>query len=128
MAAISGTAGSVVYVSGGTPVIDELTEWSLSIANDTVETTAWGDTWKEFLPLIPGATGSFSGNHSHGSVQLGLGTALATGTLVGLKLYLNATQGYSGSAYLTGQNPATSITGKADTSYDFTMSGAVTAF
>jgi len=126
--AISGTAGSVVYVSGGTPVVDELTEWSLSISNDTVETTYWGQTWKSFLPLIPGASGSFSGNHTHGSVQLALGTALAVGTLIGLKLYVNATQGYSGSAYLTGQSPSISISGKADTSFDFTFSGAVAAF
>jgi len=126
--AISGTLGSVVYVAGGTPVVDELTEWSLSIANDTVDTTSWGNTWKTVLPLIPGATGSFSGNHTHGSVQLALGTALAVGTFIGLMLYVNATQGYSGSAYLTGQSPATSISGKADTSFDFTMSGAVAAF
>ena len=64
MAYVSGTAGSVAYVSGGTTVVTGVHEWSIDVGQETPETTAFGDQWRTYvagirdwtgmLPLAPG--------------------------------------------------------------------------
>lgn len=126
MAANSGTAGSVVIVAGGTAIVGEMAEWSVSFAMDPVETTAFGDNWREYVPSVRGVTGSFSGNWDRtDAIQ---GTVIAyqlAGSALTLRL-MSGTAYYSGQAYLTGQEPSISQTGKADVSFNFTGSGAWT--
>ena len=124
MAALSGTAGSVVYATSATGI----SEWSLDLSHSPVETTAFGNDWQAYVPSIRGATGSFSGNFDYAvAAQLNAGTALLAGTAFALKLYLDGTKYFNiATVYVTGWSPSISQSGKADVSFDFTVSGAVT--
>lgn len=128
MAALSGTAGSVVYMTGGTTVVGEIAEWSLDINMSPVETTAFGDNWASYIPSIRNATGSFSGNFNHSdTAQSSLMNAMLGGSAVAFRLYVTSSKYFNiGTAYLTGMGPSISQTGKADTSFTFQNSAAVT--
>ncbi len=128
MAALTGTAGSVLYVAGGTTVVGNISEWSLDLSHSPVETTAFGNNWQMYVPSIRGATGAMSGNFDHANaMQQNIATALLNGTAVALQLHLDDTKYFNiGTAYVTGYSPSISQAGKADVSFDFTVSDAVT--
>lgn len=127
-AGLSGTAGSVVYTTGGTTVVGSIKEWSLSLSHSPVETTAFGDIWQTYIPSLHNATGSFAGNFDTGdAAQTSLTGASLGGSACAFRLYLSPTKYYNiGTAYITGQGPAVSNDGKAETSFDFQVSGPVT--
>ena len=125
MAALSGTAGSIV--AAGTAV-GEMAEWSLDIGHSPVQVTAFGDVWEEYIPSLRNATGTFSGNFdTSNTVQTALTNAMLGGSAVALSFYVSPTKYFAaGTAYLTGMSPAISVAGKADVSYNFQASGPVT--
>jgi len=128
MAAISGTLGSVVYMTGGTATVGEIREWSLDLGHSPVDVTAFGDSWERYMPSIRNATGAFSGNMDTASAQqTALRNSMLGGSAVALRLYVNASNYFNvGTSYLTGMSPGVSVDGKVDTSFDFQVSGAVT--
>lgn len=128
MAALSGTAGSVVYTTGGTTTVGEIREWSLDLSHSPVDVTAFGDVWERYVPSIRGATGSMSGNFDNSDTAQGnLNSAMLGGSAIALRLYVNGTNYFNvGTAYLTGQSPSVSVDGKVDNSYNFQVSGPVT--
>lgn len=128
MAALSGTAGSVVYMTGGTTTVGEIAEWALDISHSPVDATAFGNDWAKYVPSIRNATGTFSGNFDHAdSAQASLINAMLAGSVVAFRLYVAPTKYFNiGTAYLTGMGPSISQTGKGDTSYSFQNSAAVT--
>jgi len=125
MAALTGTAGSVVY--GGTAV-GEIREWSLDLSHSPVDVTAFGDSWERYVPSIRGSTGSFSGNmDTTDVVQTALRNTMLGGSALAFKLYVSPTAFYNvGTAYLTGNSSGVSVDGKVDVGYDFQVSGPVT--
>lgn len=128
MSALSGTAGSVVYMTGGTAVVGEIAEWSLDISHSPVDATAFGNDWAKYVPSIRNATGSFQGNFdSADSAQASLISSMLDGSAVAFRLYVSPTKYFNvGTAYLTGMGPAISQTGKGDVSFSFQNSAAVT--
>jgi hypothetical protein len=128
MAALSGTAGSAVIVAGGTAIVGEIAEWSLSLGMDTVEVTAFGDNWDEVLPSVRNATGSFSGNFDPAdAIQGTVVSYMMAGSALALRLYASGTKYFNvGTAYVTGMEPGISQKGKADISFNFKASGPVT--
>jgi hypothetical protein len=126
--ALSGTAGSVVFMTGGTTTVGAITEWSLDLSHSPVETTAFGDGWQTYIPSIRNATGSFSGNfYDSDTAQSSLNASMLAGSAIALRLYVSGTKYYNvGTAYLTGQGVSISNDGKAENSYDFQVSGPVT--
>lgn len=126
--ALSGTLGSVVYLTGGTTTVGAIKEWSLSLSHNPVETTAFGDVWQTYIPSLRNATGSFAGNYdTSDTVQTSLRNAMLGGSALALRLYVNGSNYFNvGTAYLTGNNPAISNDGKAENAFDFQVSGAVT--
>ena len=127
MAAASGTLGSVVIVAGGTSVVGEIAEWSADFSMSPVETTAFGDSWAEYVPSIRTATGSFSGNwDSTNTPQGSVDAYMLAGSAITLRLYVNASKYYSGSALITGAGESVSNSGKAEVSYDWQSTGAWT--
>lgn len=125
---LSGTAGSVVYMTGGTTLVDEIAEWSLDISHSPVDATAFGNDWAKYVPSIRNATGAFQGNFDNAdSAQSSLLNAMLGGSAVAFRLYVSASKYFNiASAYLTGMGPAISQTGKADISYSFQNNGTVT--
>ena len=125
--ALSGTAGSVAYITGGTTAVGSIKEWSLSLTHNPVETTAFADVWQTYIASIRGATGSFSGNGDiNDSAHTSLRNAMIGGSAVALRFY-NGPDYYweAGTAYLTGNERSISNDGKLELSYDFTVSGAI---
>lgn len=124
---LSGTAGSVVLVSGGTSLIGGMNEWSLDLSHSPVETTEFGEDWASYIPSIKNATGSFSGNQSATDTAQGaLRDAFLGGSAVALRLYVNGAKYYDvGTALLTGMGPSIGVSGKGEISYDFQVSGPV---
>lgn len=125
---LSGTAGSVVYMTGGTTVVGEITEWSLDLNMSPVETTAFGQNWKKSVASIRSATGSFMGNFATDDTsQTALRNAMLGGSAIALRLYDNGTAYWNiGTAFVTTHGRKISQAGKADTSYNFEPSDAVT--
>lgn len=127
MAALSGTAGSVVYMTGGTTTVVGIAEWSLDIGMTPVEITAFGDNWKVNLPSIREFSGSFSGNSDTDASQASLRNAMLGGSAVALRLYEGSSNYWNiGTAYLTGLGRSISQTGKGESSFDFEGSSTLT--
>lgn len=127
MAPLSGTAGSVVYMTGGTTNIVGIGEWSLDIGMDTVETTDFGDQWRERIAGLRQFSGSFGGRADNDASQTTLRNAMLGGSAVALRLYDSGTTYYNvASAYLTGLSPSITMDGRGDVSYNFEGSGSLT--
>jgi hypothetical protein len=127
MAAFSGTAGSVLYMNGGTAVVEGIGEWSVDVQGEAVETTAFGVNWRENIVGIRSYTISFSGRRDGAAGQELLHTGILAGSIHAFRLHENATKYWNvGSAVFTGMNPSLSFDGRGDTSYEFTGSGALT--
>lgn len=122
----SGTAGSVVLISGGTTLVGWITEWSLDKSLETVDTTSFGNNNRTRIPSIKDASGNFSGSFDDSdSAQSAIISAFEAGTFVGLRLYVGTAKYFNiGSAVITGYNPTMSVDGKADISYDFESNGS----
>lgn len=128
MAAMSGTAGSVVYISGGTALVAGMSEWRLDVAAGIVETTEFGQNWNTNIPSTRSFTGSFSGNFdTANAIQGSVVSAMLGGSAVNLRLYASATKYWNiGTAYVNGMAPAISQKGKGDVQFSFTGSDALT--
>lgn len=108
----------IIYLnlaSGGTPEpIAFLNSWSIKMATDTAEVTAFTDTNKTYIAGLPDASGDFSGYYDDASVQ----TYTAASDGISRKMYLypstlKTTQYFYGSVI-------------ADFSADAKVDGAVT--
>lgn len=122
----SGTAGSVVLVSGGTTLVGWITEWNLDKSLETVDTTSFGNNNRTRIPSIKDATGSFTGSFDDAdTAQAAIIAAFEAGTFVGLRLYVGTAKYFNvGSAVITGYNPTMAVDGKADIEYSFEANGS----
>lgn len=122
--AIAGKNGSVTFDSGS---IAELSNWSLDVGVDEIETTNFdGDEWKEFLAGLKEWNGSFEGNLVKGH-KAALFDKL--GKIATIELEVTATDGaisFSGNAFLTALNFEVPVEDKASVSADFRGTGALT--
>lgn len=124
MAFVSGTAGSVAYVSGGTTVVQSAYEWSLDIGRDTPDVTAFGDSMKVFVQGIGEWSGSYSVRADPAATSQDFQRNLILGGSVAIvHRFYAGTNYYSGSAFVTGLSPEISYDGTWETSYDFQGSG-----
>ncbi len=123
--AISGKDGKVAI--GASTVVD-IGEWSLDLDLDLQEVTAFGDQWKRRVAGIKDATGSFSGrwNVAAANQQEALQNAFLNSTTVALRLYVNATNYYSGTAYIKSFTPSAAVDGVVEAEFGFEIDGAVT--
>lgn len=127
MAAHSGTAGSAVYMVGGTTVVVGIGEWSLDIAGEVVETSAFGDQWRKNIPGIKSYSLSISGRSDSDTSQATLKTGILAGSVHSFRLYDSPTTYWNvGSAIFSGMSPSITFDGRGDVSYDFTGSDALT--
>ena len=124
---LSGTAGSVVYMTGGTTLVGEIAEWRLNMDMSPQEVTAFGDTWTEFVPSVKNATFTLSGNFvTDDSAQTSLLNAFIGGSAVAARLYVTTTKYWNvANSYCTGLAPGISQKGKAEVQYTFQNSGTI---
>lgn len=123
---VSGTAGSVAVVSGGTTVVEAVKQWTLNIARNTIDISAMGDSWKVFLNSLGEWDGSFMLWNDAGAA----GQALTRGAVIGGSAavtyrFYAGTQYYSGSVIVTGASPELAHDGAWGTGHDFQGSGPI---
>ena len=99
--AIAGKTGKVVV--GENKVIG-IKNWSLELSIDSLETTALGDDWKNYITGLKEWSASSEGDYTVTSDVTGqelLQTAFLNGTEVVIKMYVDATNYYTGGAIIT---------------------------
>lgn len=124
--ALAGKGGKVTV---GANTVAKVTSWSLDISADTLETTALGDTFKGVIVGLLDASGSLDCTYevnTDTNGQTSLQTSFLAGTSITPKLYVNATNYYTGTAFITGMNVETPVDDKVSVSFDIQFSGAVT--
>ena len=125
--AIAGKEGSIT-VTGATPCASIKT-WKLDTETDVLDTTALGDDWKNFIMGLNGWTASAEGDWlvtTDTGGQISLHDAFFASTLLTLKLYVDATHYYTGTAYLTKMPVETPVGETVTISFEFQGTGAVT--
>jgi len=127
MAAISGTAGSVVV--NGTAVA-QVSEWSLNLAAATNEVSVMGADWRTKVPGLADGSGSFQLFHdqTEPAMHTTVRNALINRTSGSARFYFGTAANYYTVAtfYVTGIGAATSVDGVGTESFDFESSGAIT--
>ena len=124
MSVIKGNAGSFRV---GANVVAECQSWQLDVSQEYVETTCFGDTFKEMTPTFATWTGTAAAKYMHGDTngQLALETAWLAGSTVTVRLYVSATNYYTGLCYVSA-TINTAVDGIVEISYSLQGAGALT--
>lgn len=127
MAINLGKDGDVVS-SGDT--LAYINNWELSIAEDALETTAFGDGWdRTYVPGLRSATATISGYFADDDTgQRNFfynGMSTRTPAVVAAKLKYSATAGYEGNAIVTGITIGAPVDGLQTFSANLQFSGGV---
>ena len=124
MATFSGTAGTISSTAGS--VIAEVKEWSLDIAHNVVDTTAFGVGWVENIAAIRTYSGSFSANTSDDSMQEGQLVKMEIGKnqLIAIRLFLDLDNYFQGTVLYDGITTNVGYDGAAQSSFTFTGKGS----
>lgn len=125
MAEIAGLGGSVKI--GTSDTVASLKDWKLTIDGADLDTTSFGATFKTRIIGLKEWSATASGSfvvHSDTNGQTALNTALLAGTSVTLKLYVNSTNYYSGTAYIKKATVDTTVTDLVKIDFEFVGSGA----
>ena len=124
MTAIVGYAGAAKL---STNTIALIKSWELPLNNDLADITTFGDAWKDYLPTLNGADPKIEGfwDMTDTNGQLALQNAYLNSTSVTLRLYVNTSNYYSGTAYIKSLNVKAAVDGVIEFSADLSFSGAI---
>ena len=126
--AIAGKAGKLAI--GATPAtVLSIKNWSLDLSIDTLETTALGDNWKDYITGLKEWTASAEGDynvHTDTTGQEALQDAYLAGTEVTLKLYVDGTNYYTGTAVVASLSIEDPVDDVVSISFEFTGAGELT--
>lgn len=126
MAPVSGTAGSVVIIPGGTAVVGRVREWGLNITHNTNDVTGMGMSWREHIAGLREWDGSMMligdvADTPQGTVR----SRIIGGSAPFLINFSDGTATYSGSAIPTKFSPKLTYDGILEISVDFLGSGVL---
>lgn len=102
--AVAGKNGKVIIGESGNQKVAAIKNWSLELSLETLETTALGDDWKNYITGLKEWTASSEGDYSVPTDTQGQATlqdAYLAGTTVTVKLYVDGTNYYQGTAYIS---------------------------
>ena len=124
MAGLAGKDGSVVI---GSDTMEETNNWSLDLGTDMHEDSALGDEWKSKVAGLSewNATVETSWLMSD-TAQVAVQNAFLNKTTVTPKLYTNASNYYTGTAYISGLSISDPVDGIVTCSMSLTGTGALT--
>lgn len=124
MATYQGFNGSVKV---GSNAVAEISEFTLDVSRDTVETQSFGDTWKEMTTTLASWSGTFRGrwDMTDTNGQAALQSALTGGTSVSLSLLTAASKTYSGTAFITAISTGAAVDGVVEADFSFAGSGSL---
>ncbi len=121
--AIAGKSGKLGL---GTSTVVDVSSWSLELGADTLDVTALGGDWKMFIAGLKEWSASAEGFysvHTDTTGQKALQDAYLNSTTVSLKLYVNTTNYYSGSAYISGLSVEDPVDDTVSISFEFQGTG-----
>jgi predicted secreted protein len=124
--AIAGKSGKVTIGTDDPATVVGIKNWSLELSLDTLETTALGDDWKNFITGLKEWTASSEGDYEVGTDtngQKALQDAYLSGDTVDIKLYVDDTHYYSGEAYINSLSVEDPVDDVINISIEFTGSG-----
>ncbi len=126
--AIAGKNGKL-QIGDDTPVtVVGIKNWSLDLSLDTLETTALGSDWKEYITGLKEWTASADGDfnvHTDANGQKALQDAYLNGTPVAVSLYVNDTCFYGGSAVISSLGIEDPVDDVVSVSIEFTGCGEI---
>jgi predicted secreted protein len=123
--AIAGKSGKLGL---GVNTVVDVSSWSLELGTDTLDVTALGDNWKKFIAGLKEWSASAEGFysvHTDTNGQKALQDAYLNSTEVSLRLYVNAVNYYSGSAYISGLTVEDPVDDTVSVSFEFQGTGAL---
>ena len=123
--ALVGRAGLVKI---GTDTVASLKSWKLNTSKGMADITAFGDTWKSQVPTLGEWSADCEGSwvvSTDTNGQTVLNSYFLAGTSVTLKLYVNSTNYYSGTAYIEKMDTSANVDGVVTVTFSFKGSGAV---
>jgi len=124
--AIAGKSGKVTIGTDDPATVVGIKNWSLELSLDTLETTALGDEWKNFITGLKEWSASSEGDYEVGTDtngQKALQDAYLSGDTVDIKLYVDDTHYYSGEAYINSLSIEDPVDDVINISIEFTGSG-----
>jgi len=124
--AIAGKSGKVSIGTDDPATVVGIKNWSLELSLDTLETTALGDEWKNYITGLKEWTASSEGDYEVGTDtngQKALQDAYLSGDTVDIKLYVDDTHFYSGEAYINSLSVEDPVDDVVNISIEFTGSG-----
>ena len=102
--AVAGKNGKVIIGESGNQKVAAIKNWSLELSLETLETTALGDDWKNYITGLKEWTASSEGDYevpTDTQGQAALQEAYLAGTTVTVKLYVDGTYYDQGTAYIS---------------------------
>ena len=102
--AVAGKNGKVIIGESGNQKVAAIKNWSLELSLETLDTTALGDDWKNYITGLKEWTASSEGDYevpTDTQGQAALQDAYLAGTTVTVKLYVDGTNYYQGTAYIS---------------------------
>ncbi len=127
--AISGKNGKLAIGSSNPVKVVGIKNWSLDLSIDTLDTTALGDDWKNYITGLKEWSASAEGDynvHTDSAGQEALQLAFLTGESVDVSLYVNDSNAYKGKAVIASLAVEDPVDDVVSISIEFTGSGALT--
>lgn len=126
--AIAGKNGKVIIGDSGSTKVVGIKSWSLELSLDTLETTALGDDWKKYIAGLKEWSSSSEGDYEvtiDTTGQEALQTAFLNGTTVTVKLYVDSSNYYTGTAYISSLSIEDPVDDVVNISIEFTGNGVL---
>ena len=126
--AVAGKNGKVVIGAEATKKVVGIKNWSLELSLDTLETTALGDDWKNYITGLKELSASSEGDYEvpvDEQGQAALQKAFLDGTTVTVKLYVDEKNYYTGEAYINSLSIEDPVDDVVSISIEFTGTGAL---
>ena len=127
--AVAGKNGKVVIGESATKKVVGIKNWSLELSLDTLETTALGDDWKNYITGLKEWSASSEGDYEvpvDADGQQALQDAFLNGTTVTVKLYVDGTNYYKGEAFINSLSIEDPVDDVVSISIEFTGTVALT--
>ncbi len=120
--------GASVKVGAGPSVVTLLQEWSGDLGVGTEDVTAFGDDWEKTAVTLRNASFSLTGklDMSDTNGQLALWNSMGTAAGIPVRLYVDSTKYFAGTAHVTKFAPKANVKGINEFSLDGKFDGAVT--
>ena len=127
--AIAGKNGKVVVGASGSKKVVGIKNWSLELSLDTLETTALGDDWKNYITGLKEWSASSEGDYEVPVDEEGqkvLQDAFLKGETATVKLYVDDKNYYKGEAYINSLSIEDPVDDVVSISIEFTGMGVLT--